>query len=506
MKYNTTHFSLLVVDHSSLEQIIDGIQSHYVTELISENKYEEVYYDTEDQLLNRCGFGFFYKKGEHFNTFNLTYGALKSDAGNDKLWILSDTDKLPLDKLKKTSGLNLPEPPKKIFRLQIHESVLSVKFVLLKGEIIFRDNVVLLPKTDKTKSQSLRFKTLDIRMKQGDPFIFQKMINDLYEKTELKPFETNRRIHALNLTGLNRMKIDYPELTANMQISTAIQKLSTYYIRSAILMKSGTELGMDPEYNHDFRVNLRKLRSILSFFSSIFKKDGYETLNMYLRWLFQLLGHKRDADIYGEVLERYLPSDLDKDLKRFIDKQLRRFISDEKHHLQSGFDSAQFQQFIKISEKLIDSELFDVHSSLMKSTLNDFVLDSMHKYIDEIRTLSKLVLKHWKLLSKTEVHNIRKKLKKLRYLISDFISLAPEDPAFNIEILKNCQDKLGYYMDLITFDELTNRFLSYQNNELLSEKIAIIMEDIHIKVREQQSHALKDVKTAVIDWLKSSKK
>lgn len=62
----------------------------------------------------------------------------------------------------------------------------------------------------------------------------------------------------------------------------------------------------DPEAVHDFRVAVRRLRSLLRTFRPLFEPEAASALRAELRWLGDTLGELRDAEVLAERYERML--------------------------------------------------------------------------------------------------------------------------------------------------------------------------------------------------------
>ena len=62
--------------------------------------------------------------------------------------------------------------------------------------------------------------------------------------------------------------------------------------------ESGARAGTDPEYLHQMRVTVRRLRAILSLYSALLGRRQQKNLARELRWLAHALGPARDSDVF----------------------------------------------------------------------------------------------------------------------------------------------------------------------------------------------------------------
>jgi triphosphatase len=111
--------------------------------------------------------------------------------------------------------------------------------------------------------------------------------------------ERGYRLAAGHSAGPRRWRM--PECDPSAPAGTAFAALF-----AACLMQVGTNAaGMlrsrDPEYLHQLRVGLRRLRSVLQAFAPLLQ--GEKPLKRALRRLTPVLGRARDADVFVETLE-----------------------------------------------------------------------------------------------------------------------------------------------------------------------------------------------------------
>ncbi|MFO1281711.1 MAG: CHAD domain-containing protein [Burkholderiales bacterium] len=95
-----------------------------------------------------------------------------------------------------------------------------------------------------------------------------------------------------------------PEATAR-EAATAILAECVRQIRSNAV---GFPAGRDPEWVHQLRIGLRRLRSCLSIFGDLFASGRVESLAAEIRWALDTLGAARDLDVFAtSTLPRALP-------------------------------------------------------------------------------------------------------------------------------------------------------------------------------------------------------
>ena len=87
-------------------------------------------------------------------------------------------------------------------------------------------------------------------------------------------------------------------LTADMTVSAAFEAIVWESLRHLQSNEHGVLHGGDPEYLHQLRVALRRLRSAVSVFSAVLPQETLAPLAAELRWLAGVLGPARDWDVF----------------------------------------------------------------------------------------------------------------------------------------------------------------------------------------------------------------
>lgn len=93
-------------------------------------------------------------------------------------------------------------------------------------------------------------------------------------------------------------KASAPPLTNDMAVSDAFAAVAWENLRQIQANEEGALLGKDPEFLHQMRVALRRLRSTFSAFSRALPPDADANVKADLRWLGSRLGPARDWDVF----------------------------------------------------------------------------------------------------------------------------------------------------------------------------------------------------------------
>lgn len=210
----------------------------------------------------------------------------------------------------------------------------------------------------------------------------------------------------------------------------------------------GVKEDIDTEFLHDFRVSIRRLRTLLGQFKKIFPDETVESLRANLSYLGRLSNKTRDLDVYLARKKEYyglLPETLRDGLDDFF-KSVEKARRVEFSEMLGEFDSPRFADAFSSVARLIASvaslpETENSHKPV-KYLAGFFILRKFKKILVQGSGISEE-------MTDEELHRLRISCKHLRYLIEFFSSLFPEKEIGSIVAeLKCLQEKLGIYNDL----------------------------------------------------------
>ena len=213
--------------------------------------------------------------------------------------------------------------------------------------------------------------------------------------------------------------------------------------------EEGIKKNLDSEFLHDYRVAIRRTRSILKQLKGVFEPEE----SAYFLNLFRELGKRtnelRDRDVSLLRQASYfhsLPPSLQPSLKLFFTDIA---ASRKKLH----------RQFCRyLASDLCQSFLDQWESFVYRQSVPDATycpnasLSTENVAVESIKKAWKKVIRHGRQVSKettdSEIHALRIDCKKLRYLLEFFSSIFPHKsvtPA--VRQLKELQDNLGDFVD-----------------------------------------------------------
>lgn len=215
------------------------------------------------------------------------------------------------------------------------------------------------------------------------------------------------------------------------------------------------------EYLHQFRVNLRRIKSIMSIFKELFDPDIYQKLNSGLKEAITATNRKRDLDVFLAGLDNFEEKD---DLTEFAQVLTK----------EQKIEGQKFKDFIK--EKKVEDMIFDLEAMLNENS-NFFVsrlasLPAKEYLKNTMKYLYKKTMKAIKKLDKQtkleEFHKTRIKIKKIRYLSDTFKNFSSKKQK---KSLKKYQTIFGELNDLKNQVNMINHYIPQCENKKAIKKL-----------------------------------
>jgi len=262
------------------------------------------------------------------------------------------------------------------------------------------------------------------------------------------------RIAAI-LEPLGRSPRDYSgkvkvPLDGALPARAAVRALLLHLLGTLEANLPGLRADLDPEFLHDLRVAVRRTRSALGQIKGVLPPATTARFTREFAWLQELTGPSRDLDVF--VLE--LPG-----LARLLPARSRRSLGPLTRLLERRRRAAHADLVREIDLPRFARLLVDWRAFLLKPTPRrpsgapNARRPCADLAVDRIGKLLRRALSEGAAIGKdsppSDLHELRKTCKKLRYLVEFFHSLLDRDAAeAAIASLKGLQDTLGSYQDL----------------------------------------------------------
>ncbi|KUJ85482.1 hypothetical protein AVO45_00335 [Ruegeria marisrubri] len=250
--------------------------------------------------------------------------------------------------------------------------------------------------------------------------------------------------------------------TVSVGEAESARDLATHLIRAYIRVARANEAGivadLDTEYLHDYRIALRKIRSVLSLFKGVYDQKRAQALKERFSALMDRTGRLRDLDVFllgKEQLFDVLPPMFHHGLNELI-ALLTKEREAEWKRLTKHLKSRSYLNEIEALEGL-----FSRPSKLGRGPNAD--LPALEFASAEIWNRYRKIAKFGSTTAPDtddrEIHKLRIQCKKLRYLLEFFAPVFPKKRIKSVvKPLKKLQGNLGDFNDCSVQQESLHAF------------------------------------------------
>jgi CHAD domain-containing protein len=280
----------------------------------------------------------------------------------------------------------------------------------------------------------------------------------------LTRFSPKKQLHSRVYSASERSVLDYGEkfridLPGAASIGEVVSAICLKLVEAMEQNYRGVIEDIDSEFLHDFRIAIRRTRSLLTLMKKVLPPEATAHFQEEFRWLGSVTGSVRDIDVY--LLERdiymdLLPEPLRPGLATFF-AELERQRAVELKLLRRHLSSQRYEQLLAAWQHYLYDPGSDLFGSVRAKRCKPLV-DSI------ITKRFKGFIKHGNRIDAAsadqELHALRIKGKKLRYLLEFFRSFydGSQTDRF-LKQMKNLQDNLGDFNDLSVQQEMLGEHL-----------------------------------------------
>jgi CHAD domain-containing protein len=273
----------------------------------------------------------------------------------------------------------------------------------------------------------------------------------LEEKLHLEPAEclledALRRVGRQAQDYSGKLKV---ALESGQPTGAALRSILLHLLETMECNLEGTRADLDSEFLHDFRVAVRRTRSVFSQIKGVLPPQVLQRFRAEFKWLGRITGPTRDLDVYLLKLPAYrqsLPAGLQTELDP-LQAYLEKHQREEQRKLARQLGSTRFRRLIREWRQFLED---DCAATCWPAKASRPIAQVADRQI--WKTYCE-VLREGDAISEdspaSALHELRITCKKLRYLIEFFQSLYPAGRIRKqIKALKSLQDNLGDFHDL----------------------------------------------------------
>jgi CHAD domain-containing protein len=223
-------------------------------------------------------------------------------------------------------------------------------------------------------------------------------------------------------------------------------------LRELFAVMQANEAGLrndtDSEFLHDYRVAVRRTRSVLADGKGVLPPDVRAWARDEFRWIGQITSPPRDADVFVLTVPEFeaaLPPERRDDLKAFgafVEDHRRRSHDELVLALDTDRARALTDRWREVLDDAVPAvDLAPLATAPAARVAGERIAKAHRRVIRDGRAIGPAS-------HPEELHDLRKDAKRLRYLLECFGSLYPTDVvAPVVRELKGLQDVLGSYQD-----------------------------------------------------------
>ncbi len=303
---------------------------------------------------------------------------------------------------------------------------------------------------------------LELEVKTGPAWRAYQVAMQLLEAVPLCVEDRSKAERGVALhrgTQYKPLKAAPSPVAADMTTNTAFKALVLACLAHYTANQRGMLDGADPEYLHQMRVALRRLRSVFATFAPLFPAAVLEPPVAETRWLARILGAARDWDVFvAETLPpvsvRYAQHPGVAALTRSA--ALRRAAANRS--ARRAVASARGQGLLLALGAWINAETwleaFDAPPAEMQRPVSAFAHTVLGVALRRVRKRGR----HFANLAPPDLHRLRIAAKKLRYATGFFAPLHDGRNAHDYQdALARLQDELGSYNDAVKTTSFATR-------------------------------------------------
>lgn len=242
-----------------------------------------------------------------------------------------------------------------------------------------------------------------------------------------------------------------PELTSGMTAIAAFKTIAATLLTQIQADRHGVIEGNDPEYLHQMRVAVRRLRAICAAYAKWLPDALLRPRIAELKWLARALGPARDADVFVSEIWPSLRAALNANpLLTELDAQWATRQRATAARMRRALAARRYQRFIRGFKRWLTDDTGRADASkqqraALDDSARDFTCRVLERRDSKVRNHGHTL----KRLDDAQLHALRIQIKKLRYVADSFGALFDTAALHDVLAhLSNLQDVLGAINDI----------------------------------------------------------
>ncbi|OJA04252.1 CHAD domain-containing protein [Halomonas sp. QHL1] len=236
-----------------------------------------------------------------------------------------------------------------------------------------------------------------------------------------------------------RLDAPKPPDQCNAETASHIRVQLEHQYLTVRALEAGVIAGVDPEFLHQYRVNLRRSRAVGEAVLSTTKVPGLKKMLKRLKHRANATSDLRDLDVFLKHLSKS-PPQLSARARQGLKQWLQGCRQEQHEALCQQLNSLEYAEELQGWQTFLASNDFGkALSKLTPKRINAVLSERMADHDNDLAALSLDA-------GDTPFHTLRKRVKRIRYLAD----LNPATTQLFLSELKRRQSLLGNYQDLCT--------------------------------------------------------
>lgn len=277
-------------------------------------------------------------------------------------------------------------------------------------------------------------------------------------------------------------------VTAKMPTEQAVRVMACDMLDEAQQHVAGVVDDIDTEFLHQFRVNFRKARSLLSLLKKALPADTMDALKPRLSAISGATNRLRDLDVFLLAQQEYrdlLPADFAVGMEELA-ALVREQRAQEQQRVARYFSSPAYRTEIAhcINEMAAPARL---ETPMASKPVLALVKRQLLKRYAAVLAMSVAIDRN---SADDDVHALRIELKKLRYLIEFFLDLLPRKRSVKLLAeMKKLQNVLGDFNDYCVQIDFLGQYVD-DRQVRMSKALSGLIAILHLKQTEKRAQVV----------------
>jgi len=434
-------------------ELLDSLASRFMVEETGKISGQKYYYDTFDWRLFRKSF-VLTVTGNRLELSDFNGVSIGVSAGlprkNYFCWDIQESE--------------LREPLEAIIDMRALIQIFSLNFAERTFRVLNKDRKTvarIVLRDEKARGEGAQLdlpRRLSLQEIRGYGSVFDK-IRKMCLKTGLKSIDDEQDLLKLAFSVSERKLLDYGakfrvDLDETITIGEAVSKICLDLAGAMQINHVGVCADIDSEFLHDFRIAIRRTRSLLTLLKKVLPPEKTSYFQSEFKWLGSVTGPVRDIDVYLLKRKEYLgmlPESLHSGLSLFFD-ELEKMRIREIKLLRRHLASPRYRTLLESWRLYLSEPGSEIFSTIRKKKCKPLADKLIGKrFAGFLRDGDKINESS----ADNELHKLRIRGKKLRYLLEFFRSFYDEAEMERfLKQMKRLQDNLGDFNDLSVQQEM----------------------------------------------------